>query len=453
MKHPSFSHGKTLAGIALGIALAPTGALAQFTALPEPAAYALENVVVVQADGSRTNGITIVVRNGLIEAMGPNVQAPPDADVLEGDSLVVYPGFVDAQGAAKYEFPKPETDRSKIKSWAPPRSVQSFTPHQRIVDYLSATGEDFADERKHGVVAEAVLPDGRLMPGRGTLLLLRKNAATAEELVVRPTLGVSMSLQGARGVYPTQLFAVMAFIRQSFEDARHEASVREAYDKDPRGMTTPKWDPDYAVLREALDGSARVYFNANNAEDIRNVLELAREYGFRPAIVGGAEAWMLADELKRNNVPVLVSLDFPKPQRWKPKKEKSDTAAAQATEEELDPAAWREKKELEDRYANPAHLAEAGVTFALTSGGGKAKLRDGARKAIEYGLSEDAALAALSTAPASLLGIPAVGRIAEGMAATFMVADGPLFDEGTSITYTFVEGRVERGESKKAAAD
>jgi imidazolonepropionase-like amidohydrolase len=112
---------------------------------------------------------------------------------------------------------------------------------------------------------------------------------------------------------------------------------------------------------------------------------------------------------------------------------------------ELSPAAAREKKRLEDAYANPSRLVASGVTVALTSGGGEGDLRKGVARAIQYGLSEAEALAAVTTTPATLLGIPGVIRLGQGMAATFVVADGPLFEEETGIRYTFVEGELERG--------
>ena len=421
----------------LGLASIPGTTAAQFVEPPPPAAYALQNVTVVQADGSRVTGVNVVVRGGMIEAMGANVPIPADAQVLEGDSLLVYPGLIDAQGKAEYEFP--EVDRSGVASWAPPRSVQSFMPHRRVVDHLTATGDDLDDRRKEGVIAAAVHADGRLMPGRGTVLLYRKDAETPQELVLAPELGPVMSFRGAQGVYPTQVFTVMAFIRQSFEDARRDGLIIQQYARDPRGIPTPKWDPDYAVLRDVLDGDQPVYFVADNAEDIRNILTLSGEYEFRPVIVGGGEAWKVAERLREHAVPVLVSLDFPNPSRWDP------------DEEPMEPAELREKEELENLYSNAGRLAEAGVTMALTSGGGEADIREGARKAIEYGLSEEAALAAVTTTPAALLGFPQLVRVEEGMPANFLVTDGDLFGEESTISYTFVEGMLEKGTVRRAA--
>jgi imidazolonepropionase-like amidohydrolase len=426
-----------------GLATFPLPLAAQFVDPPPPAAYALQGVTVVNADGGRLAGVNIVIRDGLIEAMGPNVELPADAEVLEGDSLMVFPGFIDAQGTAEYEFPEPEVERSQIKPWAPPRTAQSFVPHRKVVDYLTATGEDLTDQRKKGVVAAAVLADGRLMPGRGTVLLYRKDAGTPQELVMIPEMGPVLSFRGAPGVYPSQVFTVMAFIRQSFEDAQRDGLILQAYAENPVGVPTPSWDPDYAVLREVLDGQT-VYFMADQAEDIRNALTLQDEYGLRPVIVGGGEAWKAADRLRQNNVPVFVSLDFPSPDRWEP--EQPDSGEEATAEQELDAAAQQEKERIEGYYANAARLAESGVTFALTSGGGDADIREGVRKAIEYGLSEADALQAVTATPATLLGIPYLVNIDQGMAATFIVTDGELFAEETHIAYTFVAGAMEKGQ-------
>ena len=223
------------------------------------------------------------------------------------------------------------------------------------------------------------------------------------------------------------------------------------------------------MLRNVAAGGAPVFLTANRPEEIRNVLELSQEYGFRPVIVGGSEAWRVTDELLERNVPVLVSLDFPTPQRWEPEtdaEEAADTTEAEGTEgtegaeeaevqeepAEPSPAALREQERLENLYSNAGRLAEACVTFALTSGGGDADIREGVIKAMEYGLSEADAMQAVTTTPAEMFGIPNVIRIEEDMAATFVVATGPLFDEESNIAYTFVEGVLEEGSTGEGAA-
>jgi hypothetical protein len=413
----------------LAIALAwPGGLAAQFNDPPAPAAYALQGVTVVQADGTTLMGVT-------------------DARLLEGDTLYVYPGIFDAHGEADYEFPEVEVDRSSIASWNPPRHVQSFMPHRRIVDYLTASGEDVADQRKSGVVGAAIHPEGRLMPGRGTVLVFRADAETPAGLVALPELGPLMTFAGAPGVYPSVLFSVIAFYRQMFEDAGHQAAHQRAFNRDPAGVPPPVWDADMEVVRSLLGGGTPGFFAVDYARDIQRVLRLAQQYDLRPIIVGGEEAWKVADELVAAEVPVLVSLDFPEPERWEPGDDNGDE------EEELDAAALREKQRIEDAYANAGRLAAAGVRFALTSGGGKADILEGARKAIEYGLSEQDALNALTATPASLFGIDYLARVRARGPATFVVTDAPIFDEEMKIRYVFVEGVMEKGREARAAGE
>ena len=100
-------------------------------------------------------------------------------------------------------------------------------------------------------------------------------------------------------------------------------------------------------------------------------------------------------------------------------------AESQEAEEELTPAAAREKERIENIWSNAARLAEAGVTFAITSGGGDADLREAAMKSMEYGLSESAALRAITSVPATILGIPSVPQVGQGMAATFVAMTLP----------------------------
>ena len=475
------SHRPTRGGVWLAAALllaSPALLEAQYERAPAVAAYALENVTLIHADGRQEAGVNVVVRRGLIQALGPGVEIPADAKVMEGDSLFIYPGIVDAFGDAPFEYPDDGVNRQEMVSWDPPRSVQGFTPHLRVAEHLTADGNDGRDLRTEGVVAIGVHPTGGLAPGQGAAVLLRKTARRPWDLVVNESLGLLFSFQGSRGGYPGTLFAVMAFMRQAFEDASHYSVVEAEFARDPSGLKVPAWDPDYEALREAASGRAPVFFMADDSEDIRRAIGLADELGFRMILVGGGEAWKVTDLLLERGIPVLVSMDFPEPAEWEPTEksenvvleepggaeeqvEAEEQVAQQLQEEqevaqehevleedvekELEPAAAREKKRLEALYANAAKLVEAGVSISLTSGGGGGDILEGARKAMEYGLSEQDALKAVTTTPATLLGLPSVSRVERGLAATFIVTDGGLFDDDTRIAYTFVEGELEEG--------
>jgi hypothetical protein len=130
LRNPGFN----LAFIAL-LAFPAMGA-AQYEEPPPPAAYALENVTVVHADGRKEAGVTIVVRRGLIQALGLGIEVPADALVLEGDSLMIYPGLVDAHGDLELDLPTLD-GMAGVLSWDPPREAQGFTPHRLLLSRWS----------------------------------------------------------------------------------------------------------------------------------------------------------------------------------------------------------------------------------------------------------------------------------------------------------------------------
>ena len=416
------------------VLLNPAPAEAQYEAPPDPAGWALLDVTVVQSDGARQEGVTVVVRRGIIETIEAGTQVPAGLREISWDegTLYVYPGFVDGHGDASISLPTP--DRDDVEAWSPTREVQNFTPHRRASDYLDVNGAGLSGERGAGFVASAVFPGRGPMPGQPSLILHRRDARTPAELVLEPSLGMAMAFQGAQGAYPATLMAVHALIRQAFSDAEHHGDRTSAWASDPRGTTAPHRDEDLRYLQEVTAGQHRVFFRANGAEYVRRVLALSDELGFQPVIVGGEGAGELAAELAARDVPVLLTTDLDDPDDWDPE-----------SEEEADPAAARERDRLVPIYETAARFEEAGVPFALTSGGtGDDSPLAGARRYVEWGLSAEAALEALTRTPAELLGVPELARVEEGMAATFIVTDRELLEEHARVTWTFVNGLAEK---------
>lgn len=427
--------------LAAPLLLPPTQLDAQYTRAPAPSAWAVENATLVQADGTRSEGVTIVVRNGIVEALGPAVEVPADARRISWDegTLHLYPGLVDAHGNAPTSFPTP--NRENVESWHPTREVQNFTAHRRAADWLNGGGEALADHRRHGILASGVFPGRGPIPGQASFILHDPGARSASQLVLDPSIGMVLSFQGAQGVYPSTLMAVHAMIRQSFMDAEHHAGRMARFAQDARGRTPVSSDPDYEVLHRAAQGEIPVLFRADGPEFVRRVLSLSDEIGFRPIVVGAEGAGEVAEELARRNIPVLLSGDLDRPSAWDP----DDNGP-------LSPEAGRERARLIPIYETAGLLEAAGVRFALTSGGqGGSTLLEGARRYVEYGLSPEGALRALTATPAELMGFPGLARIEEGMAATFIVTDRDLLEEGVRVAWSFVNGHGEEGQEPRIA--
>src|SRR5207249_4914899 len=173
-----------------------------------------------------------------------------------------------------------------------------------------------------------------------------------------------------------------------------------------------------------------VVMQADREREIERVLDLAKEYNLQMIVNGGLEADRLAARLKAANVPVLLSLNFPK-----------RTAAASP---EAEPEPLRILRERVEAPKTAGRLAAAGVRFAFQSGG-MASIADyltNVTKAIDNGLSRDDALRAMTIRPAEILGVASqLGSIETGKIANLTITRGDIFDKNRRIAYVFIDGR------------
>ncbi len=158
------------------------------------------------------------------------------------------------------------------------------------------------------------------------------------------------------------------------------------------------------------------------------MLALAGDLKRRVVLYGGHEAWKAAGRLKQTQTPVLISLKYP------------------ARPPDADPAEEEPLRVLEFRDRAPSAagaLAKAGVPFAFYSDGmaNPKDLLPAVRKAIDAGLSVDAAIRALTLSAAEIYGVAdRLGSIDGGKIANLIVTEGDLFAEKTKLKYVFVDG-------------
>jgi hypothetical protein len=169
---------------------------------------------------------------------------------------------------------------------------------------------------------------------------------------------------------------------------------------------------------------------ADREREILRALELAQEFSLKTIIAGGLEAGNVAEQLREHQVPVLLSLNFPR----------RTTAAVPESEAES-------LRILRQRVAAPktaAKLAAAHVRFAFQSGGmtNIADFLSNAAKAVDNGLARDEALRALTIRAAEIFGVAdRLGSIEAGKIANLTVTKGDIFDRNTRVTNLFIDGR------------
>ena len=406
--------------------------------------FAIKNARLVTAPGQLVEAGTLVVRSGRIVAVGPGVEIPADADIIEGDGLTVYPGFVDAGATTLLDESKPvpvEGRRIDVSKYAlagmRSDDRSGLTPEFATAKHLRPAAGDLEKYRQAGFVAVHVLPAGRIASGQGAVINLA-SLPVREALLLSSTFSTLHLFERGGDEYPATNMGVHAHLRQTFLDAsRHEKHQRLFVDG-VNGLDRPAADPALETFAAMRAGRVRTMFLASSRDDHDRALNFAAEHQLRVAIWGGQEAYRIAERLKATETDVIVHVDFgdePKVELAKP----SEDEYADLPE----PQRVREQKLLEwkRRVGGLAELHQAGVRFAVSSRDGKSPgdALKGMRQAIANGLNRDAALAALTTQAATILGLEReLGTIAVGRPAYFIAMTGPFDNEQSKVRHVVI---------------
>lgn len=413
--------------------------------------YAIRGAKIVPVSGAEIASGNIVLRNGLIEAVGANAAIPNDAIIIDGTGLTVYPGLIDmgnssaldapaqteqpgGRGGGGGQLPAIGASREAVER-AKRESI--LRPGWQAAEHLRIEGAELTRLASAGITSVLATPQGNIFRGQsalvnvvappddpqiGSLADIRK-AMT----VVEAPVALHVNFNPGGGPYPASLMGAIAFIRQAFMDAAWQRQAKAHYEKNP-SMPRPVWDPALEGLLPAIEKKIPVAFDANQAREIARVLRLARELDVNPIVTGGREAADMAADLKAANAPVIYSLNYPTRPRTLPPDadEPLDTLRARANAPKA-----------------PAALAKAGVTFAFSTGGLE-QARDfvrNAARAVKEGLAADAALRALTLDAAKIAGADKrLGSLERGKIANVLVTEGDLFAENVRVRHVFIDG-------------
>lgn len=408
-----------------------------------PATYAITNARLVPISSPTVEKGTIVVRDGLIAALGASVVVPADARVIDGTGLTVYPGLIDAYGSLGVPNAPAQgaggggrgggggggggPSATPARAAANSNYPAGLQPELSVVELLKADDEAFSGPTSAGITTALSGSGSGIFQGQSAVINLA--GADVNAMVVKAAVAQNIGFSPLRGGYPGSLMGVIAALRQQLLDAQHYRDVKTAYDRNPRGMKRPELDPSLEALQPALARTQPVIMYASTQREIERALDLAKEFNLRPIIAGGSEAWLVAARLKAENVPVLLTLNFPR-----------RTAAPSV---DADPEPVRVLRERVDAPKNAGRLAQAGVKFAFQSGGLSTwtDFTGNVQRAVENGLSSDAALKALTTQSAEILGVgDRLGSLETGKIANLAITRGDLLAHGR-VTQLFIDGQ------------
>jgi len=418
-----------------------------------PRVYALLHATVVASPGQKLEDATVVLRDGLIEAVGKGIGVPEDAVEADARGLWVYPGFLDPafgpitsgqevspdtarpRGAGRHETESPAGPVHPISRIRPERRAS-----ERLLAFEGDRRKEAATYRNLGFTAMTAAPGEGIFRGSASVFLLAEDTPVPSLLLLEDAALYVGFDRGSFGEgYPTSLMGAVAAIRQTLLDAERYRIWTARWTRDPTGLPRPERVAAYEALVPAIERRRRVAFEAEDPQDVLLADRIAREFGLDAYVIGSGYEWEIAQEVARTGRTIVHPVRFPD----KPKVDDPDEAVDVTT---------RELRRYVEAPKAPARLAEAGIPFAFTLRGLKnpADFPRNLRKMFENGLTEEAALAALTTVPARLLGIDSVaGTVERGKMGNLVLLDGPLSGKDSKVRKVFVDGIPYEVEEKK----
>jgi len=405
-----------------------------------PQVFAIRNARIVPVSRSSIEKGTVVIRDGLIDAVGANIDPPADAWVIDGTGLTVYPGLIDAlstwgipaaaparsstTATRAVASPDPATPAPAING---PEDRPSNTSYLKAADQIVATDRSIEAARDVGFTTAITFPTTNIFAGNGAIFNLAGERPGG--MIVSPSAGMYIAIRtGAPGVgsrtFPGSLMGVIAYIRQIYLDADHYKLANEIYASHPQGLQRPAYDRTLAAVLE----SPRILLPASRAVEVDRMVRFGQELKRSTVLYGGAEAGRSAELLRQAKTPVLVSLKWP---------ERLPTADPEV------PDSLRVLEMRDKAPSTPGVLAKAQVKFAFYSDGiaNPKDVAKAVKKAIDAGLAPADAVRAMTLSAAEIYNVAdRLGSIDKGKIANLVVTEGDLFQDRTKVKYVFVDG-------------
>ena len=394
------------------------GAFALMVLLPasaEPQTIAIVGGRVLPVSGPPIDGGTVIIRDGRIIAVGRDVAVPNGAERIDATGKWVTPGIINpATQLGLVEVGQVAETRNNTARGEEGNEVNAaFT----VWEGLNPLSVLFAPARNEGITTVAVFPQGGLVSGQGALVDIVDGGVS--DMLVRAPIAMVAQVGNTQAAGVSSRGELILRLRELLEDVRAYGRRRADFERaQTREFAASRLDLE--AMQPVLAGRLPLIVVADKASDIEAALRLAREYGLRIMIAGGAEAWMVADQLAAARVPVLAGslLNIP-----------NDFATLGARQE------------------TPGLLRRAGVDVALIGTGSDPdafnvrNIKQEAGNAVAYGMAWDDALRAITLTPAELFGVAdRYGSLQPGRVANVVVWSGDPFEFSTRVEHVFVRG-------------
>lgn len=384
-------------------------------------AYAFIHATIIADTATTYTDATLVIRDGVIVSVGNTVTIPTDAVVVDMKGKYIYPSFIDAD--ADYGLPKKENPEQKgpqllnnneqAVSWN-----QALTPEYNAYAVFAPDAEQAKQFRQAGIGLVLTHRHDGIMRGTGSLVFVHDKPAREAILSEQVSSHYALRKGSSTQDYPSSQMGSIALIRQTLYDADWYAKGGSAEETN--------------ISLEALVANKKLIpiFDTKDKLEALRADKIGNEFNMQFVIKGSGNEYQRIQEITETGASFIIPVNYPKTP------DITDPYDAQ-----LLPLS--DLKEWEMAPANAAYLSKTNIKFCFTANGlaEKNQLLPAVRKAVQYGLSEKEALAALTITPASILGIQnQAGTLNAGRVANFLITSGNIFDKETVIYENWVDG-------------
>ena len=388
-----------------------------YPAGPQQGTTAIIHATVHVGNGTVLNDATVVFEKGKITQVGAGIAAPANATIVDGSGKQVYPGLILSNSYLGLKEVgsgvRGSNDLVEIgENNASIRSLVSYNTDSKIINVL----------RANGILLAHVAPEGELIDGQSSVVQL--DAWNYEDAAYKSDIGQFIELpsfivrQRGRGfVRQPQAADPMKEAFNKIETIKKFFTEAKAYLQEKNHASN---NLKFEATRGLFEGKQKLFVRADEVKQILIAIDIAKAFGFKVVIVGGAESFQIASILAANSIPVILGAQHALPNT--------------------------EDDDVDQPYKLPAQLTKAGVLVSISDMSENTKQRNlsfNAGTAATYGLSKEEALSAITLNSAKVLGIDDVtGSIETGKDANIVISDGDILDmRGNQITKAFIQGR------------
>ncbi len=376
---------------------------AQIPAPPQQQTVAITGAKIHTITGDVINNGVILFEDGVITAVGTDIEIPEDADHYDGSGKHIYPGLIHAYTNMGL------TEIGAVDVTSDFNEHGTINPNVRAEKAFHPESEHIPVARSHGIAVALSSPGGGTISGLSAAMMM--DGWTWEGMTLRAPIGLMINWPVITD-NDNNARKQLREIKDALEKARAYLKARTA-SNDHR--TDMRWEAMIPVLRQEIP----VVVQANTAQQIEDAITWGESENVRLVILGGRDAQFAADQLRVKEIPVIITPVLSSPSR-----------------------PWQGYDEI---YTHASKLYEAGIQFAITGEYGSAnamRLRHHAATAAGYGLPAAEALKAITLYPAEIFGLSdRIGSLEEGKDATLIITDGELLDIRTTVEQMFIQGR------------